>query len=316
MSASSLHLVPSFNLLDMAFSITERPARHLLFQCGDCHKYCRDNAELDAHNAAIHAVFKCTICKGRTFLAQSSLDEHYRGKLATIHPNCNHCGKGFSAQRTLDDHVVTAHSRTKCCDLSIHNDDLLAHYFESLNHPMCDPCGIGFKDDDAYITHVAAAHADLHCVPCRRRFRTCEALNEHLKTDVHPQCAQCNMGFFDADGLNEHNAAPAHILRMAFRLSLEGLLPAEGAPPVNTWPPPPPRTGLRNLWAPTTSLRETTPPSSTSSPQSRPASLAELSDSSSTSSFGWVSDSDSYRTIRSAGGSAIGYMRCPRTCGL
>ncbi|KAJ7723383.1 hypothetical protein B0H16DRAFT_1334147, partial [Mycena metata] len=163
------------------------------------------------HNAAVHPPFKCTVtgCKGKTFLTQSSLDDHYRGKPA--HPNCDRCGKGFLNKRVLDDHVSTDHPKTKCCGRTIFDDELQEHYRESTHHPKCDTCGIGFKDDEAYNTHAAEVHADLHCTKCRRQFATRVDLEQHFKTSsVHPECAQCGVGFLNDAAFNEVGRSPPY----------------------------------------------------------------------------------------------------------
>ncbi|KAJ7033164.1 hypothetical protein C8F04DRAFT_1105326 [Mycena alexandri] len=256
-----------FNSRSALFQHYRQAAQHPF--CAQCQKYCHDNAGLDAHNAIAHPEFKCTLCKGKPFLTQSSLEDHYRGKPAAIHPNCDRCGKGFFSKRILDDHVSADHPKTKCCGRTIFDDDLPEHYRESVHHPKCDTCGIGFKGDEAYNTHAAVAHADLHCVVCRRQFTTREDLEGHFKTsNVHPQCEQCSVGFLDDAALNEHLAAEHAVTpRLQIALSPGPINPSlhpthhhqdflaiedvPGAPRLDTRPLPPPGDEVQHLWTST-----------------------------------------------------------------
>ncbi|KAJ7705781.1 hypothetical protein B0H16DRAFT_1826416 [Mycena metata] len=224
--------------------------------CVLCHKDCRDDAELDAHNASVHSRFTCTICRGKTFGTQSSLDDHYRGKPAAIHPNCDRCGKGFLNDSGLNDHVLVDHPKSKCCYGTIFDDDLPLHYRESVNHPKCLTCGIGFKDDKLHRAHATAEHGDLHCTICQRQFATRTHLAEHFKTaDVHPLCAPCGMGFLDDAAFIEHLSAAEHIivrcLHSALGSALKHLLPTNEVPG-RTRPLPPPSDWVRHFWTSTT----------------------------------------------------------------
>ncbi|KAJ7322901.1 hypothetical protein DFH08DRAFT_712046 [Mycena albidolilacea] len=123
----------------------------------------------------------CNECN-KLFLTQASLEDHYRGKASTVHPNCPRCGKGFFNTPA----------------------DLPRHYTDSIQHPTCLVCTIGFKDDAAYSAHGAAEHPECRCTLCTRQFLSKDELKAHLNTsDLHPKCTQCKFGFMDDGALDE-----------------------------------------------------------------------------------------------------------------
>ncbi|KAF7364043.1 hypothetical protein MSAN_01063000 [Mycena sanguinolenta] len=240
--------------------------------CVRCDKYCNTQEGLDAHNAIEHPPFECTICR-QIFQTQSSLEDHYRGKAATIHPNCSRCGKGFFDARALDEaspsprllrwilmylqHFKEAHPLEQCpCGRKIFVEDLPHHYTESVHHPTCLPCVTGFKDDAAYNAHGVVKHADSRCNHCVRQFRSPKELQEHFATsDFHPKCLKCGkVGFRDDASLNEH-LAEAHVLAPPVEVALappfRDLLAIE-APPVAGRHPrmslPPPGEEANGSW--------------------------------------------------------------------
>ncbi|KAJ6501885.1 hypothetical protein C8R45DRAFT_861516, partial [Mycena sanguinolenta] len=189
--------------------------------CARCDKYCNTQEGLDAHNAVEHPPFECTLCC-QSFQTQLSLEDHYRGKAATIHPKCSRCGKGFFNARAVDEHFKDAHPLEQCpCGRKIFVEDLPHHYTESMHHPTCLQCVTGFRDDAAYNAHGAAKHADSRCTQCVRQFNNPKELQDHFAaSDFHPKCLKCGkVGFRDDASLNEH-LAEAHVLAPPLEVAL------------------------------------------------------------------------------------------------
>ncbi|KAJ7098325.1 hypothetical protein C8R44DRAFT_888948 [Mycena epipterygia] len=183
--------------------------------CHDCDRYFYVEDAFEAHNAALHPRFECTTCK-TAFNMQAALDDHYRGKPSTVHPNCSRCGKGFFNKECLEKHIHAVHPQVKCtCGVYVCKEDLAAHYWESVEHPSCGQCSISFKDNAAYHAHLVAVHADSSCTACHpnRLFSTPEDLKDHfLASPLHPQCTQCPtpVGFLDDAALRDHFASVWH----------------------------------------------------------------------------------------------------------
>ncbi|KAJ7253689.1 hypothetical protein B0H12DRAFT_576556 [Mycena haematopus] len=187
------------------------PSQHPF--CVQCDKYCSTQEGLDTHNRIHHPPFECTTCHS-TFQSQSSLEDHYRGKASSIHPNCLRCGKGFFNASAVDEHFKNAHPLAQClCGHKIFEEDLPAHYTESMHHPTCVQCATGFKDDAAYNAHNIAEHPECRCTPCLRQFNSKTELQDHFDaSDLHPKCLKCGtVGFFNDAALNEH-LAERHLL--------------------------------------------------------------------------------------------------------
>ncbi|KAJ7264860.1 hypothetical protein B0H12DRAFT_212016 [Mycena haematopus] len=180
--------------------------------CVPCDKYFNTKEGLDAHNWNDHQ-FECTTCQQK-FHTQSSLEDHYRGKASTIHPNCSRCGKGFFNASAVDEHFKEAHPSEQCpCGHNIFVEDLPRHYTESIHHPTCLRCATGFKDDAAYNAHGAAEHPECRCTQCLRQFNSQKELQDHFDaSDFHPKCLKCGkVGFRNDASLNEH-IAEMHVL--------------------------------------------------------------------------------------------------------
>ncbi|KAJ7885164.1 hypothetical protein B0H14DRAFT_1367337 [Mycena olivaceomarginata] len=224
--------------------------------CNECNKLFHNDEGLEAHIATDHPQFFCTTCQ-QSFLTQASLDDHYRGKASTVHPNCPRCGKGFFNTRTVDEHFKEAHPTENCvCGRRIYVEDLPRHYTDSIEHPTCLLCTIGFKDDAAYSAHCVAEHPEYRCTLCTRQFHTKDELKAHLNTsDLHPKCTQCKFGFMDDGALDEHLVAEHLSLETAFPKPSKDLLAIEG-PPANTRRSkasdlPPPGWEANAMWAST-----------------------------------------------------------------
>ncbi|KAJ6532690.1 hypothetical protein DFH09DRAFT_132349 [Mycena vulgaris] len=207
--------------------------------CSECDQYFDDYEKLEAHKDNTHASFPCTTCN-TSFMTQMSLEDHYRGKIDSIHPTCSRCAKGFFNLQALNEHKKTDHPVLKChCGSQFHKEELDLHYIHSPMHPTCLLCGIGFETDASYDEHAAAEHSDRRCTACRRQFPTPEELKDHfaLSSD-HPTCKKCELGFLDDAALHEHDAtehpapprvlsAPEMPIRDAF--TLEGVAAASRA---------------------------------------------------------------------------------------
>ncbi|KAK7059680.1 hypothetical protein R3P38DRAFT_3168140 [Favolaschia claudopus] len=209
--------------------------------CTQCGKYCNSQEELEAHTASDHPEFACRKCK-QNFLTQASLEDHYRGKAATIHPKCSRCGKGFFDAAANAEHLKAAHPIEDCsCNNPIYVDELQQHYLTSTSHPTCLTCTIGFKDDVALNAHNAEAHPECRCNLCDRQFPSEELVKSHFDVaSVHPKCPICKLGFFDDRALKEHVLAahtPPPPVGYVQVPAYKGTLAIEG-PPLKLLPAP------------------------------------------------------------------------------
>ncbi|KDQ53523.1 hypothetical protein JAAARDRAFT_197332 [Jaapia argillacea MUCL 33604] len=224
------------------------------------HNYCRecgddfdDWQELDEHIEENH--WHCDDCD-MFFRNEVGLKEHYRQSAA--HHYCGPCARHFGNANSLQNHLrSTIHvGRTlNCpgarCNKSFPSISALTLHLESdtcrsgmtrkkVNNLVKDIDTTGVITDrrlitaasnsrttNTYATEAAWNGTAFECYFCARKFRTLDALNQHLRSPTHEnqiyKCPHCQVKFVTLSGLVQHvESEKCGVLRFAMRV-MEGL---------------------------------------------------------------------------------------------
>eukprot|EP00092_Neocalanus_flemingeri_P022137 GFUD01024013.1.p1 GENE.GFUD01024013.1~~GFUD01024013.1.p1 ORF type:complete len:697 (-),score=90.84 GFUD01024013.1:60-2150(-) len=163
----------------------------LSFQCDQCSKRFHRKDQLTTHIRTHSESHVCKIC-GKEFNIKQSWQKHMQSHLGIKACQCVDCGKMFSSERCLKDHVAI-----------IHNQEIRDKF-------QCDDCGIQFRRKKSLKEHVAIkhlGHKGFPCPECGKSFTRITSLKIHKLTHTNGipySCKFCSQGYTQERNLMKH----------------------------------------------------------------------------------------------------------------
>lgn len=124
------------------------------------------NSTILKYHSTVHTgkSFSCDVCE-KSFTCSSSLVKHKKLVHQRVYSSiCSHCGKRFTTESTLKDHITTHTGKKRF---------------------PCDNCKKSFNRYSNLSTHKLTVHKDVpshSCKICAKRFETLAKLTEHITT--------------------------------------------------------------------------------------------------------------------------------------
>ena len=178
-----------------------------MFECPDCNKrfysvsacqqhqtskkhcYCRycdkvylKTQDLQIHDCALHQ-WPCLEC-GSKFSTNAGRSMHQKSKR---HHDCSACNQYFSSHQAMEKHHAAVH------------------------YHLCPECSQVFCTLEGKLTHQNTDHA--FCEECDRFFVNPQALQQHLRSQLHASqfhCCDCGKDFNSEGDLNQHIRYKTH----------------------------------------------------------------------------------------------------------
>ena len=152
-----------------------------VLRCDICEIDVVGREALQEHRDTVHAVyvtssngkmekrFVCNICD-KHFMSFADLKPHRKNHIKKH--LCSYCGKGYSKQCLLNNHILFVHEGTH----------------------LCDYCQLGFKSQADYEAHVAKVGCNVKqkCEECGKVYATRNKLQQHISYK-HRRQVQCDM---------------------------------------------------------------------------------------------------------------------------
>ena len=185
------------------------------YKCDSCGRAFATESTLSAHQVAHNCRKFCAVC-GKGFSQQHELFQH----IVENHPKgagiktvpCIICNKSFTKE-FLDEHTAQVHGtdgpfKCKKCDQAFREKDHLTEHTKT-RHYTCITCDEQFKSERLLTLHHMEFHAQpvFSCSICGRSFPKQDFLDEHVLTHAGTKqftCTICNKSTWTKDRLDHH----------------------------------------------------------------------------------------------------------------
>eukprot|EP01084_Bolivina_argentea_P236492 397628_1 len=129
--------------------------------------------------------WQCQFCAYKT-CSRHRLTKHMRTHTNERPYNCEECGRRFTVQCNLNQHILSIHTKEK---------------------PFkCNECGLGFIRNDKLREHsrIHTGEKPFKCTHCSQAFARKSSLNKHIKIHTGFKCRFCLEKFESESQLKQH----------------------------------------------------------------------------------------------------------------
>ena len=191
------------------------------FYCVQCDKKFTTKQGLQYHNQTVHAEdggkkYLCDMCDFKA-VRKALLREHIQVKhtIQELIP-CHICAKGFSSKKSVQTHILNAHSdgsfTCEYCSAEFKANLYLRQHLKKMHMERkfcCDSCGKKFVFQAELDRHFIQVHTDIRnfaCSECEMKFSTEKKLKHHEDVHGSPKfsCDDCGKLFRQRHSLSRH----------------------------------------------------------------------------------------------------------------